>query len=181
MMAQTCSDFVDTQVIPVVDQLDKHDRELLTKLMKDADIDRDASYITNAFMSVRPKGNDIFFFFVGIQKATKENIPYCDDLPRYKGKYLREYYRFELKRLRQEIEDLNPRVIVPLGGTAMWMCKVGDKITSSRGKVYYSQTFMRDVIPTFHPAAARMDKRKMVNIVDDLMLAKNYIRDSNAL
>ncbi|RLD84159.1 MAG: acyl-CoA dehydrogenase [Bacteroidetes bacterium] len=36
MMAQTCSDFVDTQVIPVVDQLDKHDRELLTKLMKDA-------------------------------------------------------------------------------------------------------------------------------------------------
>ncbi|RLD82614.1 MAG: acyl-CoA dehydrogenase [Bacteroidetes bacterium] len=36
MMAQTCSDFVDTQVIPVVDQLDKHNRELLTKLMKGA-------------------------------------------------------------------------------------------------------------------------------------------------
>ena len=36
MMAQTCRDFVDTQVIPVVDQLDKHDRELLTKLMRDA-------------------------------------------------------------------------------------------------------------------------------------------------
>jgi len=36
MMAQTCREFVDTQVIPVVDQLDKHDRVLLTKLMKDA-------------------------------------------------------------------------------------------------------------------------------------------------
>lgn len=36
MIAQTCRDFVDTQVIPVIDQLDKHDRELLTKLMKDA-------------------------------------------------------------------------------------------------------------------------------------------------
>ena len=36
MMAQTCSDFVDAQVIPVVEQLDKHDRELLTKLMKEA-------------------------------------------------------------------------------------------------------------------------------------------------
>jgi alkylation response protein AidB-like acyl-CoA dehydrogenase len=36
MMAQTCRDFVDTQVIPVVDQLDKHDRVLLSKLMKDA-------------------------------------------------------------------------------------------------------------------------------------------------
>ncbi len=36
MMAQTCRDFVDTQVIPVVDQLDTHDRELLSKLLKDA-------------------------------------------------------------------------------------------------------------------------------------------------
>ena len=36
MMAQTCREFVDTQVIPVVDQLDTHDRELLSKLMKDA-------------------------------------------------------------------------------------------------------------------------------------------------
>ena len=36
MMAQTCRDFTETQVYPVVDQLDKHDRELLTKLMKDA-------------------------------------------------------------------------------------------------------------------------------------------------
>ena len=36
MMAKTCRDFVDTQVIPVIDQLDKHDRELLKKLMKDA-------------------------------------------------------------------------------------------------------------------------------------------------
>lgn len=36
MMAQTCRDFTETQVHPVVDQLDKHDRELLTKLMKDA-------------------------------------------------------------------------------------------------------------------------------------------------
>ncbi|MEN8120326.1 MAG: acyl-CoA dehydrogenase family protein [Bacteroidota bacterium] len=36
MMAQTCRDFVDTQVIPVIDQLDNHDRELLAKLMKDA-------------------------------------------------------------------------------------------------------------------------------------------------
>ncbi len=36
MIAQTCKDFTDTQVLPNVDQLDKHDRPLLTKLMKSA-------------------------------------------------------------------------------------------------------------------------------------------------
>ncbi len=36
MIAQTCRDFTETQVLPNVDQLDTHDRELLTKLMKGA-------------------------------------------------------------------------------------------------------------------------------------------------
>jgi alkylation response protein AidB-like acyl-CoA dehydrogenase len=36
MMAQTCRDFNDTQVLPVIDKLEHHDYETLTKLLKDA-------------------------------------------------------------------------------------------------------------------------------------------------
>ena len=36
MMAQSCKEFTETVVNPQMDQLEKHDRELLTKLMKDA-------------------------------------------------------------------------------------------------------------------------------------------------
>jgi alkylation response protein AidB-like acyl-CoA dehydrogenase len=36
MMAQSCKEFVDKEVIPVINQLDKHDRELLVKLMRAA-------------------------------------------------------------------------------------------------------------------------------------------------
>jgi len=36
MIAQSCKDFTETQVLPQVEQLEKHDRELLTKLLKDA-------------------------------------------------------------------------------------------------------------------------------------------------
>lgn len=36
MMAQTCSDFTETQVLPNVEKLEHHDNELLTKLLKDA-------------------------------------------------------------------------------------------------------------------------------------------------
>lgn len=36
MMAQTCKDFNDTQVLPNIDALDEHDRELSIKLLKDA-------------------------------------------------------------------------------------------------------------------------------------------------
>ena len=36
MMQQSCKDFTDTQVLPQIDQLETHDRELLTKMMKDS-------------------------------------------------------------------------------------------------------------------------------------------------
>ena len=36
MMAQTCRDFTETQVMPNIDKLEHHDNELLTKLIKDA-------------------------------------------------------------------------------------------------------------------------------------------------
>lgn len=36
MMAQTCRDFNDTQVLPVIDKLEHHDYETLTRLLKDA-------------------------------------------------------------------------------------------------------------------------------------------------
>ncbi len=36
MMAETCRDFTETQVIPNIDKLEHHDKELLSKLLKDA-------------------------------------------------------------------------------------------------------------------------------------------------
>lgn len=36
MMAQSCREFTETQVVPQMDQLEKHDRALLTKLLKEA-------------------------------------------------------------------------------------------------------------------------------------------------
>jgi alkylation response protein AidB-like acyl-CoA dehydrogenase len=36
MMAETTRDFVKTQILPKIDDLDKHDRELLSKMLKDA-------------------------------------------------------------------------------------------------------------------------------------------------
>ena len=36
MMAQSCKEFTETQVVPQMDQLETHDRELLSKMMKDA-------------------------------------------------------------------------------------------------------------------------------------------------
>jgi len=36
MMAQTCKEFTETQVLPNVEKLEHHDNELLTKLLKDA-------------------------------------------------------------------------------------------------------------------------------------------------
>ncbi|MEA3451567.1 MAG: acyl-CoA dehydrogenase family protein, partial [Bacteroidota bacterium] len=36
MIAQTCKDFTESKVLPSIDQLEKHDYELLSKLLKEA-------------------------------------------------------------------------------------------------------------------------------------------------
>ena len=144
--------------------------KLLTEMMEEVGIDREASCITNVFMSTRPPGNDIFYFFVGIQQAKKEAIPYCKNVARYRGKYLREEFLFEFDRLETEIEELSPRVVVTLGATALWALVGTDKITAARGNIYDSRRFDVEVIPTFHPAAVLRDRKKRIDVVKDFNL-----------
>ena len=67
--------------------------------------------------------------------------------------YLKEQYFGELERLWNEIYEIDPKVIIALGNTALWALCREDGIKAWRG--YMTKTYQGDfkVMPTWHPTA----------------------------
>lgn len=105
-------------------------------------------HVTNVF-SARPPKNDLLQWC-----ATKTDIKALDrnyNQPVMgNGKYLRPEYLPHLGRLRSEIGQLQPDLIIGLGAVALWALTGAGKIGSSRG-VFLDLPAGRAIF-TFHPA-----------------------------
>lgn len=100
--------------------------QLLDRLLKEAGIPRDDTYIANV-LKCRPPGN---------------RDPRSDEIDACKG------------YLRRQIELIDPRVVMTLGNFATkLLLRTETGITRVRGRSY---DWWRDIVlvPTFHPAAA---------------------------
>ena len=110
--------------------------EQLNDLLRDAGIHRDDVYCTNA--SLRPvvgKDKDRFFF-----DHPKKGIPSVNMIE-------------GMKALGNDLAEINPCVVVPLGNYALWAMMQHQGIMSWRGSVLWSELWQRKVVPTIHPAA----------------------------
>ena len=77
--------------------------------------------------------------------------PRHDTLPPLRaGKYLRAEFYPELERLRQELAEWRPNILVGLGATALWFATGAGQITRKRGTI--SETPYGKFLATFHPA-----------------------------
>lgn len=101
---------------------------LLTQFLASYGIDRNACYLGNV-CQVRPYNNDIST----LARAGDE-------------------IQAGLGQLYLDLESLNPKVILALGGTALWALTGRDGIQTCRGSLFDWRN--RQVIATFHPAAA---------------------------
>lgn len=68
--------------------------------------------------------------------------------------------------LIDDIERLNPKVIIMLGATALKAVSNKSGITKLRGTVWEKDG--RFYVPTFHPSATFYDKEKLRDIIDDI-------------
>lgn len=91
-----------------------------------------------------------------------------------KGKYLLAQFRPELERLAEEIDDLNPNLVVALGNTAMWALLGQTAITKNRGTTSISSHTITGfkVLPTYHPAAIFQQYKIRPVVVIDLQKAQ---------
>lgn len=127
----------------------------LTSMLSDAGIDRTQCLLTNV-ISERPPENNLTAFCL-----RKEDLP--DDYPVHLGPivsgaggnfYLHPDRLSEGGRLRTELEQAAPNVILALGATASWALLGATSIGQLRGTVHRSVTSTPyKVVPTWHPAA----------------------------
>lgn len=84
-----------------------------------------------------------------------------------------EFYE-QLQRLKQEIEELNPNILVPLGSIPLWAICGEKKIKSFRGTVLESTLVPgKKVIPTLHPKAVNYDWKQYYHVVMDFKKVQN--------
>lgn len=120
----------------------------LNRLLAEAGIHRADCLVTNVF-NLRPKGNKIEDF-CGPKAGSLAGYP-----PLVKGKYIRAEFKPELERLRDELIEANPNLVVALGNTPMWALTGRTTISRYRGATILSTLTVAGfkVLPTYHPAS----------------------------
>ncbi|MHA2085683.1 MAG: uracil-DNA glycosylase family protein [Candidatus Thorarchaeota archaeon] len=161
----------------------------LTRMLTEAGLNRDQIYLTNVFLD-RPPGNKFQDEWCRGKKEVSQQ--YKEILPSLQaacpevtwpstytwnliaqGKYLMPEYLPELFRLKGEIEQVSPNLIVPMGGTPTWAVLGVGGIGKLRGVITESSLVPGiKVLPTWHPAYIQRVWDQRLIAITDLMKAK---------
>lgn len=149
----------------------------LSRMLQEAGITRSECYLTNVFLD-RPPHNKLHMWCV--KKGEYEELWKQDPgvapqnpVPIGQGKYIKPQYYAEVQRLKEELEEIKPNLVIALGGTALWALAGSTKIGQARGSVQYS-TLIPDqkMLATYHPAAILRKWDWRIIAIADLTKAK---------
>jgi len=120
----------------------------LNRMLGEAGIKRSDCFLTNVF-NFRPPGNKI----EALCGPKTEGIHGYPSIGKYG--YIRKQFRGELERLADELDEINPNLIIAMGNTASWAMLGKTTISKIRGTVQLSTHTVTGykVLPTYHPAA----------------------------
>ena len=154
----------------------------LTQMLNDAGIDRASCYLTNVFNRWPRDGKTDVFGYLNSPGKSSEVHAFCgpkaDGIPGLPplaaSRYVRAEFEPELERLRNELLEVNPNVIIALGNTALWALTGHTAISKRRGTVSASTHCVAGfkLLPTYHPAAVMRQWELRAVTVLDLMKAK---------
>lgn len=132
---------------------------------------REDCWITNLVMD-RPDENKIANFCVSKREAVAL-LPGYAYPPLAPGKYLHPDKLFEYDRLIEEVNFVNPTVILALGNAACWAFLQKTGIKKLRGTVASSVVGdrVRKVLPTYHPAYTFRSPRDETIAIQDVIKA----------
>lgn len=138
---------------------------IFNSMLRTANLDRSEFHITNVFDEKLPDNN-----VKNWCSNEKSDLP-----PIGPAGYLRPEYHYHLLRLADELRDVKPSVIVPLGGTALWAFSGGVDITNQRGTIQVATRVSPGVkiIPTFHPMFVMRQWKFFSVVTGDFIRAYN--------
>lgn len=140
----------------------------LTRMLTEAGIARRDCFLTNVF-AFRPQGGDIASL-CGSKKEVGEgySLPHLGKV----GQYLKPEFFGEIERLKAELEQVRPNLVVALGATACWALLETNGIGALRGTVANAALLPLKTLPTYHPAAVLRNWAWRPIAVADLIKAK---------
>jgi uracil-DNA glycosylase len=162
----------------------------LTRLLMDAGIQRRESFLTYVFMD-RPLNDKLSNWCVNKAHAAARYIQHrkvlCETWPDFNwpkdyswsslgsGEYLLPEYLGELPRLKQELEECQANVIVPLGAVACWALLQTTGIKFLRGVAQPAVLVPgAKVLPTFNPGyILRRWEDRPIMLADLLKIKRN--------
>jgi DNA polymerase len=146
-----------------------HSGQELTRMLVQAGISRRDCFLTNV-LALRLPSNDIAKLCV---KKAECGPDYPHTHLGKAGQYLHPQYLVELERLRQELEIVNPNVIIAMGATACWALLGTNGLGNLRGTVATGTLVNNKVLPTYHPSGVMRNWAWRPIAIADLIKAKN--------
>lgn len=131
---------------------------------------RSGHFYTNVFAE-QPPDNKIESWCVK-KKDLPEGYPAGFYRP---GQYFLPEYLPHLERLRAELAEVQPNLILALGNAACWALLGTTQITNLRGTVAWSKFANCKVLPTFHPAYILRQWNMRTVVLQDLLKAKREV------
>lgn len=123
--------------------------------------------LLNVF-NTHPESNNVELFYGG------RDAPIDDSLHRRRFgssfKWVRSERAGDVRKLLDDLRNLRPNLIVPLGATATWALGMGDTIGKLRGFIHKHD--LGKVLPTHHPSAVLRNWSNRVPTLFDLYKAR---------
>tara|TARA_Y100001980_G_C14547856_1_gene328675 strand:+ start:820 stop:1896 length:1077 start_codon:yes stop_codon:yes gene_type:complete len=147
---------------------------VLDPMFKFAGIDVSSAMLTHA-IQLKPAQDNLQSFFYkrseykNVKKETEWRSPFA---PTQYG-YLKPEYEQDIKRLWEEIDKFNPKVIIAMGGVALWALCGLDKVGSYRGSFIETSNKKYKVMPTYSPVAVLKNYSFRPTVLSDLKKATN--------
>lgn len=158
---------------------------------KEVRLPRTSLHLTNLFDWQLPD-NELKNIAVGKVDQRKDDTPEPDvdpevrevawQKPAAQGCYLPKKHWWNLQRLKDELEELQPSLVVPLGSTALWALTGQNKIGKARGSALWS-TLLPGVkcLPSYHPAYILRNYRNRIILIQDLRKAVREAEDPHTI
>ena len=150
--------------------------KLFNRWLEHNDIKREDCLVGNVF-SYRPKDNQVAQFFMRKTQAAKSGwAKECPHPPFGSMGYVKPKHVEDIQRLKDEIDKVNPKMIVAMGACALWALTDLDKIGKYRGvQLETNWEPKRPVIGTWHPAAVMRRWGVLPQAVADISKAKKIM------
>ena len=140
----------------------------LTRMLESAGWNREEMFITNV-CHTRPPNNDISAMFFNKTEGKRRKIAPLE------GRYPTEPIVKGMAALRAQIHEYQPKMVLAVGGTALWALTGLEGISSYRGSfLHYIHHKGVRVVPIYHPAAILRQWSMRPVTVHDLTKAKRW-------